>query len=113
MPDITIKHKMQSDVKYPEPSPLNTFSATALSSSSIQLGWVDPNLATLTYEIQYDFTGLFPSPTTITVAATPDSGGTNTITGLQNNTTYHFRIRAKNPGNTYSDWVTTVESTPM
>lgn len=113
MADITITRRLKNPINYPPPLPLSSFTATAFNSSTVDLGWVDNNTATIEYQVQYDFTGSFPSPTSVTLPANPSSGGAYAVTGLQNNTTYHFRMRAKNPGNVWSAWVTSVESTPL
>ncbi|MGL2994935.1 Ig-like domain-containing protein [Flavobacterium sp. TSSA_36] len=84
----------------PLPLTLNTNDATAISSSGATLnGEANPNGTNATFSFEYGTTTAYGQ----TIAGNPASNNDNVtlpiladITGLQPNTTYHFRLKATN-----------------
>jgi phosphodiesterase/alkaline phosphatase D-like protein len=88
------------------PPTADTNAATAVTSSGATLnGTVNANNDSTTVTFQYGLTTSYG--TTVTADQSPVSGISNTavskaVTGLTNNTTYHFRVAAQNgSGTTY------------
>ena len=82
---------------------VTTNPATSVTSDSATLnGTVNPNGASTTYYFEYGTTESYGSHT-VTKSAGSGTGNTSvsaTITGLNHNTTYHYRIVAANSGGT-------------
>lgn len=102
MGDLRFTIQLQSDVLFP-PAALDNFVATPFSAAIIDLGWIDPNMDSIEYALDYDTDPLYGSATSVVVSATPGAGGTTSIGGLAAATTYYFRIRVKGPGG-WSDY---------
>lgn len=86
-----------------DPATVTTGSATSISQSTATLnGTVNPNGGATTYQFQYGPDQTYGSTTTVTSAG---SGGLDvavnaSITGLNADTTYHYRLTATNSGGT-------------
>ena len=98
--DITFTTSVSSS----SPS-VNTVDANNVTSNSVTLnGIVNPNNLVTTVSFQYGTTTAYSSQ--VAADQSPINGGTGnvnvsaTITGLQPNTLYHFRVRATSGGNT-------------
>ncbi len=91
------------------PPPLTTpsLSATATSTSQINLSWADQANET-GYTLQRDTSSAFGSPTAVDLPANSTSYSS---TGLSPSTTYYYRLRANGAGGTTSAWSTTASAT--
>lgn len=102
MADIIITIKHAEDIVIPPlPAPgALTIICSALSTSSLRVGWTDAGNLAEYYVIEYGTSPSFTSVTTITnITATPGAGGFYDITGLNLLTTeYYVRMRAVNNG---------------
>src|SRR5579864_4297528 len=84
------------------PQPPLVVTSTGVSnvtySSAILYGWVDPRGAPTVYAFQYGVTTAYSAQTPLAPAGngTISVKLTDTITGLQPGTTYHYRITATN-----------------
>lgn len=95
----------------PAPQALDDFTATAVSTSAIDLAWNDNGDLATTYQIQRDFNSGFSNNfSPVSISATPGSGGVYTATSLAGSTTFYFRIRAVNSTGS-SAWVTSSATT--
>lgn len=100
----------------PPPAPTN-FTATAASSSQINLSWSSGGTGTVNYQIAYQTGATAPSCGTpigglnIITAATQGSTTNRSITGLTGNTQYSFRVCATNATGWIGDGVTASATT--
>ena len=90
-----------------------TLLANALSGSSVQSSWVDPNSKSFGYEVQQS-----PNGSNFVLIASVSKIITSYVrTGLAVGTTYYFRVRSKGNRGTYSPYsniavVTTASPAP-
>jgi hypothetical protein len=91
-----------SVVPTPTSSPYNLYGA-GLSTNQIYLNWVYGGASADQFDLQYDTSSSFPSPTTVSL---PNSPYTYTLGSLSAGTFYYFRIRSKDLSGTsgWSDW---------
>ena len=103
-------------VGVPPPIPIvTTGSATSVTSSSATLnGTVNPNSSTTTYYFEYGPTTSYglTTPETDVGSGTSDVSVSANIIGLDPDTTYHFRIVAKNSYGTSYGWDYTFDTFP-
>ena len=88
-----------------EQSPVGTISdltATAVSSSQINLAWTDPFTGETGYKVERSLNGVTGWVEIASIAA--DSSSYNNTTGLNPNTTYYYRVGGYNAvGTTWSN----------
>ena len=94
-------------------NPPSGLSATAISSSQINLSWTDNSGSETGYDLdRANDAGFTQNFSTVNVPA----GTSFSVTGLAENTTYHFRLRAKNgtetSGNSNAASATTILNPP-
>lgn len=103
LPKIQIVEKLM-DVPCPAPSNLTTSNVT---HHSVTLSWV-PGLDETSWMLKYNKASMDYEWTEVTVSENP-----YTLTGLSNNTSYDFQLRASCGGDEYSYMVTTSVTTAM
>jgi hypothetical protein len=95
----------------PPPPPVvlapSGLTATATSTSQINLAWVDNATNETEYVVERDTTNAFASPQTTVL---PAGSTAQSVTGLAAGTQYFFRVRARN-ATTASNWSSTANAT--
>lgn len=86
----------------PDPTvlPPNDLKATAVSSSRIDLQWVDNSSNETELVVEWDTASQFTSPQAATL---PANATQHSVTGLSPSTPYYFRVKARNATNS-SNW---------
>ena len=105
---------IQNDDATPPPTPItikapSSLCETATSSSTVSLKWKDNSNNETGFEIQYSRSSSFSNPTTVPV---PGANVTSaTVSGLDANTKYYFRVRAVGPTNSASPYSSSINVT--
>jgi hypothetical protein len=106
--EVTPNPRLAPPPPPPPPPPLTTpsLTATASSTSAINLSWADQANET-GYTLQRSTSSTFSSPTTVEL---PVNATSYASTGLAAATTYYYRLRAKGASSTTSAWSATASA---